>query len=188
MISFGKIHWAYEFSHGNTPTGVTVDGHLNINASSVAGQYCSGLPDDLVITGSLLMSNNHNIKSLPNRLVVKESMYMVNSHITTIPTGTIVMGIVDATSSWLDEIQQGCYFGGTVMLSQSLISILPDNLYVGGSLYVSNAPDLKRWPKGMRVVDLLVVGKNTPVGNVKLPPCAVLGARPMRVEEIVDFS
>ena len=99
-------------------------------------QVIDGKP---IIKGSLCLdSDNKEITSLPDDLVVTGFLFIKSPTITSLPNNLVVGGVLDIKEcSNITSLPDNLVVGGNLYLTDTNIESLPKNLIVGGSLYLS---------------------------------------------------
>jgi hypothetical protein len=98
--------------------------------------------DDLIVKGSLDLSSS-NITSLPKGLEVKGSLILYESEIISLPEGLKVGIDLDLRSSYIESLPEGLEVGDELDLAYTYITSLPKGLKVGGLLIIIESDLLK---------------------------------------------
>ena len=80
-------------------------------------------------------------------LIVKGSLYLSNSKITSLPGNLKVQGSLDLSNTEITSLPDNLKVEGSLYLSNTEIISLPDNLKVKGSLYLHNTPLSRKYTK-----------------------------------------
>jgi len=105
------------------------------------------LPNDLYVTGDLVLYNSYQLKVLPIKLHVGGSLDLADCvHITELPDNLYFDGALDLRGcQYLTELPDNLYVKGSLGLDGTNITELPNNLYVGINLYINNTPLAKKY-------------------------------------------
>ena len=98
--------------------------------------------DDLIVKGSLDLSSS-NITSLPKGLEVKGSLILYESEIISLPEGLKVGVDLDLRNSYIESLPEGLEVGDELDLAYTYITSLPKGLKVGGLLIIIESDLLK---------------------------------------------
>jgi hypothetical protein len=98
--------------------------------------------DDLIVKGSLDLSSS-NITSLPKGLEVKGSLSLYESEIISLPEGLKVGVDLDLRNSYIESLPEGLEVGDELDLAYTYITSLPKGLKVGGLLIIIESDLLK---------------------------------------------
>jgi len=98
--------------------------------------------DDLIVKGSLDLSSS-NITSLPKGLEVKGGLSLYESEIISLPEGLKVGGDLDLRNSYIESLPEGLEVGDELDLAYTYITSLPKGLKVGGLLIIIESDLLK---------------------------------------------
>jgi hypothetical protein len=98
--------------------------------------------DDLIVKGSLDLSSS-NITSLPKGLEVKGSLILYESEIISLPEGLKVGIDLDLRNSYIESLPEGLEVGDELDLAYTYITSLPKGLKVGGLLIIIESDLLK---------------------------------------------
>jgi len=98
--------------------------------------------DDLIVKGSLDLSSS-NITSLPKGLEIKGSLSLYESEIISLPEGLKVGGDLDLRNSYIESLPEGLEVGDELDLAYTYITSLPKGLKVGGLLIIIESDLLK---------------------------------------------
>ena len=98
--------------------------------------------DDLIVKGSLDLSSS-NITSLPKGLEVKGGLSLYESEIISLPEGLKVGGDLDLRNSYIESLPEGLEVGDELDLGYTYITSLPKGLKVGGLLIIIESDLLK---------------------------------------------
>ena len=98
--------------------------------------------DDLIVKGSLDLSSS-NISSLPKGLEVKGGLSLYESEIISLPEGLKVGGDLDLRNSYIESLPEGLEVGDELDLAYTYITSLPKGLKVGGLLIIIESDLLK---------------------------------------------
>jgi len=98
--------------------------------------------DDLIVKGSLDLSSS-NITSLPKGLEVKGGLSLYESEIISLPEGLKVGGDLDLRNSYIESLPEGLEVGDELDLAYTYINSLPKGLKVGGILIIIESDLLK---------------------------------------------
>ena len=98
--------------------------------------------DDLIVKGSLDLSTS-NITSLPKGLEVKGSLILYESEIISLPEGLKVGIDLDLRNSYIESLPEGLEVGDELDLAYTYITSLPKGLKVGGLLIIIESDLLK---------------------------------------------
>ena len=105
------------------------------------------LPNDLYVTGDLVLYNSYQLKVLPIKLHVGGDLDLADCvHITELPNNLYFDGALDLRGcQYLTELPDNLYVKGSLGLDGTNITELPNNLYVGINLYINNTPLAKKY-------------------------------------------
>ena len=98
--------------------------------------------DDLIVKGSLDLSSS-NITSLPKGLEVKGSLILYESEIISLPEGLKVGVDLDLRNSYIESLPEGLEVGDELDLGYTYITSLPKGLKVGSILIIIESDLLK---------------------------------------------
>ena len=98
--------------------------------------------DDLIVKGSLDLSSS-NITSLPKGLEVKGGLSLYESEIISLPEGLKVGVDLDLRNSYIESLPEGLEVGDELDLAYTYITSLPKGLKVGGLLIIIESDLLK---------------------------------------------
>jgi hypothetical protein len=98
--------------------------------------------DDLIVKGSLDLSSS-NMTSLPKGLEVKGSLILYESEIISLPEGLKVGIDLDLRNSYIESLPEGLEVGDELDLAYTYITSLPKGLKVGGLLIIIESDLLK---------------------------------------------
>jgi hypothetical protein len=105
--------------------------------------------DDLIVKDSLDLSSS-NITSLPKGLEVKGGLSLYESEIIYLPEGLKVGGDLDLRNSYIESLPEGLEVGDELDLAYTYITSLPKGLKVGGILIIIESELLKYSDKEIR--------------------------------------
>jgi hypothetical protein len=122
------------------------------------------LPEDQrVVKGSLDLERTP-ITSLPAGLQVGGSLDLKGTPITSLPTGLKVGDSLNLSYTPITSLPAGLQVGGYLDLTRTPITSLPSDLRVGGSLYLSHTP-ITSLPAGLQVGGYLEL-RGTPITSL----------------------
>jgi hypothetical protein len=119
-----------------TEDDLHIKGDLNLSETPI-----ESLPNGLVVSGDLILSECESLRSLPKGLKVGGSLDLSYSlHLDSLPNGLVVGGdLILSGCESLDSLPEGLKVGGELHLDNSDVYELPKGLEIGGDLIVTNS-------------------------------------------------
>lgn len=118
---------------------------------NLVGTEIEYLPNNLKQVGGYFDLSNTPIRSLPNDLIVWDSLDLNGTPIQSLPDGLKVVSYLDLTNAPIKSLPEDLGVGGTLNLRNTPIQSLPNGLKVGGSLVLYNCKSLKSLPNNLEV-------------------------------------
>ena len=128
--------WKWKNNIPLTKKDLNIKGDLNLSETPI-----ESLPNGLVVSGDLILSECESLRSLPEGLKVGGSLDLSYSlHLDSLPNGLVVGGdLILSGCESLDSLPEGLKVGGYLHLDNSDVYELPKGLEVGGDLIVANS-------------------------------------------------
>jgi len=119
-----------------TEDDLHIKGDLNLSETPI-----ESLPNGLVVSGDLILSECESLRSLPKGLKVGGSLDLSYSlHLDSLPNGLVVGGdLILSGCESLDSLPEGLKVGGELHLDNSDVYELPKGLEIGGDLILTNS-------------------------------------------------
>ena len=116
------------------------------------------LPDDLYVGGGLNLGHTR-IERLPENMKrIGGVLYLQGTPIRELSPGLKIFNDLDVTEALeLEELPDGLWIGGSLLLGDSGVRKLPRGLHVGGSFYLGNSL-IRELPEDLYVGDNLFMG------------------------------
>lgn len=110
------------------------------------GLYVETLPDNLTVTGSVILRGNKHITELPKGLSIAKTLDLSETNITTLPNDLAVGDDLILTNSAIKTLPEGLVVGRSLFLEGTQITELPKRLNVCNHLQmiktkISTIPD-----------------------------------------------
>lgn len=113
------------------PENLTVTGNLILRGN----KHITELPKSLHIARNLDLSET-NIKTLPKGLVVGDDLILTNSAISALPEGLVVGRTLFLEGTQITELPKGLVVCNHLQMKKTKITTLPESLQVGGNVFV----------------------------------------------------
>ena len=110
---------------------IALGGNVYEGTLDLRGLCVETLPDNLTVTGSVLLRGNKHITKLPKGLSIAKTLDLSETNITTLPNDLEV--------------------GDDLILTNSAIEAIPEGLVIGRSLFLEGT-QITELPKGLRVL------------------------------------
>lgn len=105
------------------------EGSLDLRGAKV-----ETLPENLTVTGNLILRGNKHITKLPKGLCVSRNLDLSGTNIKTLPADLIVADDLILTNSAIENLPEGLVIGRTLFLDDTQITELPKYLQVSKHL------------------------------------------------------